>query len=646
MAMFNKQVEHDNNNTSSLDELISSANASKDEEMRQVMISLYNETLWPINPVDFEGENNHGSGGGSITSIVELANVNASKDCVHRAQMELMIRLYKETIYPMMCAEFNAKQRKFLSMTGEKFGVNLLAGMTWNTNHTTSTSGPQALQLRFLNGISTPVATGIYIKGKDNEPFVLALVDVISGETVTTGIGASTEVEIVVLDGNSSNDEADNWSYDEFNNKIVSKWNEKKVLQGNTIVSIKEGIVVLDKISFTHNSAWKGNRKCRLGARIVNSVYSDSVKTAKTESFPVMDKRKFMYNKHPNPSLFDHVYRLNMINFRGKCYKRLSEASVKTVMDLLTLNAINPERLKDVITYSSSINFPSLWLLLVASFEAKMLKVHPNRWKAIMDHAQKCKDDKGIYLYYNPMDDQKRNGVVFNVSGTLVGITAESQFIPCSKLPDGNKSDSEELILSSSENWKEVIPFKDQDSLIKHLQSRINSNSFQYGLCVVIPQTNDTLDHISLTSSPQVITPSFPNKNNGQSQSPKRPASEHAISNSPKKPRDDHLQMSPSTPTSSTSRTTYTLNATETFNKSQKPNNLENSDLFTSGVTLDDVCSQFLDLSQYDIPTQRWNMVCYVVGWISILSKVRKRRTASDDEMVYVIEASIEHVQT
>lgn len=74
---------------------------------------------------------------------------------------------------------------------------------------------------------------------------------------------------------------------------------------------------------------------------------------------------------------------------------------------------------------------------------------------------------------------------------------------------------------------------------------------------------------------------------------------------------------------------------------SQKPNNLENSDLFTSGVTLDDVCSQFLDLSQYDIPTQRWNMVCYVVGWISILSKVRKRRTASDDEMIYVIEASI-----
>nr|GEU84825.1 hypothetical protein [Tanacetum cinerariifolium] len=62
-----------------------------------------------------------------------------------------------------------------------------------------------------------------------------------------------------------------------------------------------------------------------------------------------------------------------------------------------------------------------------------MLKVHPNTQKAVMDHAQMCKDDKGIYLYYNPMD--------FNVSGTVVGITTESRFIPCSKLPNGNKSD-------------------------------------------------------------------------------------------------------------------------------------------------------------------------------------------------------------
>ncbi|GJY41626.1 calmodulin-binding protein 60 A-like protein, partial [Tanacetum coccineum] len=583
------------------------------EEMPQVMIRLYTETLWPINPVDFEGENNHGSGG-SITSIVELESVDASKDCVHRGKWSYANGANDPSIQGNYFPHDVCR--------GEKFGVNLLAGMTWNINHATSTSEPQALQLRFLNGISTPVATGNYIKGKDNEPFVLALVDVISGETVTTGIGASTEVEIVVLDGNSSNDEADNWSYDEFNNKIISEWNGKKVLQGNTIMSINEGIVVLDKISFTHNSAWKGNRKCRLGARIVNSVYSPSVKTAKTESFPVMDRRKFMYNKHPNPSLFDHVYRLYMINFRGKCYKRLSKASVKTVMDLLTLNAINPERLIDI------------------------LKVHPNTWKAIMDHAQKCKDDRGIYLYHHPMDVQKSNGVVFNVSGTLVGIIAESQFFPSDKLPNAKKSDAEELILLSSENWKEVIPFKDQASLINHIQSHTKLNSFQYGLRVVIPQTIDTLDHISLTSSPRVITPSFPNKNNGQSQSPKRPASELAISNSPKKPRDDHFQMSPSTPTSSTSRTTYSLNATKTFNKSQNPTNLENSDLFTNGVTLDDVCSQFLDLSQYDIPTQRWNMVCYVVGWISILSKVRKRRTASNDEMVYVIESSIGHVAT
>ncbi|GJU11850.1 RNA-directed DNA polymerase, eukaryota [Tanacetum coccineum] len=37
------------------------------------------------------------------------------------------------------------------------------------------------------------------------------------------------------------------WDFDEFNNKIVSKWNERKMLQGNTTGTIKGGIDVLNK---------------------------------------------------------------------------------------------------------------------------------------------------------------------------------------------------------------------------------------------------------------------------------------------------------------------------------------------------------------------------------------------------------------
>ncbi|GJU79241.1 putative RNA-directed DNA polymerase, eukaryota, reverse transcriptase zinc-binding domain protein [Tanacetum coccineum] len=72
------------------------------------------------------------------------------------------------------------------------------------------------------------VATGNDIKGKGNEPFVLALVNGILGEVVTIAVGASMEDEIVILEGDSDNDEADNLSSGEFNKKIVSEWNGRK----------------------------------------------------------------------------------------------------------------------------------------------------------------------------------------------------------------------------------------------------------------------------------------------------------------------------------------------------------------------------------------------------------------------------------
>ncbi|PWA42035.1 Calmodulin binding protein-like protein [Artemisia annua] len=397
----------------------------------------------------------------------------------------------------------------------------------------------------FINGISTPVATGIDIKGKDNKPFVLALLDGISGEVVTTGAAASMEVEIVVLVGDSDNDEAENWPSNEFNNKIVREWNGRKVLQGKTIVTIKEGIIVLDKYSFTHNSEWKGNRNCRLGAKAVNSVFSNSVKTTITKSFPVKDKRKLMYNKNPVPSLSDHVYRLYEISRRGERYKRLIKANIKTVMDLLTLNAINPERLK--------------------------------------------------------------------------------------------KADAQELIVSSSEHWEEVVSFNNEASLINHLQSRTTLNSLRNSLNVLIPDTIDTYDHTCL-ASPQVSTPIVQTGVAGQSQSPKRPAFEQATSYSPKKQRDDHPRMGPST--SNVGNLTSGVIVSETFNECQDQNSL-----LTPAVNDDIDWLNLIDLSHYDInPTQRWKMVWRVVGWISIFSKVRKRRMTSDDDTVYFIEASFEHM--
>ncbi|KVH98216.1 Calmodulin binding protein-like protein [Cynara cardunculus var. scolymus] len=340
----------------------------------------------------------HGSGG-SRSSIDEISSVNASQE----VEMEPAICIYKEII--------NEERQKFLPLMIEEFGLDTLKNIIQNYDYTASTSGSQALQLQFLNGISTPVSSGMDIEGEDHKPFIVALVDG-TGKIVSTGAAAASKVEIVVLEGDCNDDEAWNWSSDEFNSKIISDWNGKKVLQGNVFLNLKEGVGSVDKLSFTHNKTWKKKRNCRLGARFVNAALA---KEAKTESFLVGDKRKLLYNKHPTPSLSDEPWRLNMISRRSDCFKRMSEANIKTVMDILTFHAINPKRLKDI------------------------LDVGPKKWKVITDHAQKCKDDKGVYLYHHPRDVEKNNGVVFNIFGKLVGLIAEAQFIPSDKLPSDRK---------------------------------------------------------------------------------------------------------------------------------------------------------------------------------------------------------------
>ncbi|KAL7616262.1 calmodulin-binding protein 60 A [Lactuca sativa] len=576
MAVINQQLDDDNNREaggstrSSIDEF-ARANASKEAEMEGV-IRLYLENIWPTFHINLpsEDEKNH-EAGGSTSSVDELAMVSTSTD----RKAEMVIRICKETLWPMICAEINAKHQNILSMVKEKYGLDLMTGRTWNSGNTASTSGSPVFQFQFLNGISTPVSTSKNIEGKDDKPFVVALVDQSSGQIVTTGTEAATEIEIVVLEGDCNDFETENWTSYEFNNKIIREWKGKKVLQGNTFLKLKEGIVYVNKISFTHNSTWKGKRICRLGARSKDAIFGTRVKEAKTESFLVKDKRNFKYNKHEHPSSSDEVYRLHGINHRSDCFKHLIKANIKTVMDLRTLNAINPEKLKDI------------------------LKVRPNDWKIIMDHAHKCKDDNGIYLYLNSRDDQNKHGVAFNVYGHLVGLVSDSLFLPLDELSNEKKADGEKIVVSASEQWREVVFFEDEASLINHLQppTITTLNSFPYGdLNLVIPQKNNPTRLITTIESHRKsnfivgVTPM-----GGQSsQNRKRLASEHAISNSPKKPRDE---------------------------------------------TDDEDFMQYLNFSQSQ--AQKWKTsVWCVVGWISIFSKVRNPSTVTNG-----LCSPIQHVQ-
>ncbi|KAJ9559856.1 hypothetical protein OSB04_005016 [Centaurea solstitialis] len=226
-------------------------------------------------------------------------------------------------------------------------GVSLIAYTSHfirNFDYTSSTSGSQALQMRFLNGISLPVSTGRVIKGEKDEPFRVALVNE-TGKVVSTGAGAAATVEIVALAGGCNDDEVGNWSSDEFNSKVVDNWNGKKVLQGNTFLNLKEGIGYVDKISFTQNSNWKASTNFRLGARFVNAVF---VKEAKTESFVVSDKRKDMYKNHDIPDLHDEVWRLRMIGRRGPVANSLAQDKIKTVGDFIVRLFLNRQCLVEI----------------------------------------------------------------------------------------------------------------------------------------------------------------------------------------------------------------------------------------------------------------------------------------------------------
>ncbi|KAL7616267.1 hypothetical protein Lser_V15G00994 [Lactuca serriola] len=575
MAVVNQQLEDDINHgsggsTTSLDD-IARVNASKEAE-KERLIRLYLKIMWPTIHVNSE-DNNHGAGAGARTNLVdELARVTAST----QAEMEQVVNLCKGTLWPIISADINTMQQKFLSVIKEKSSIDLWRGMTRNSGNTASTSGSSVFQFQFSNGISTPVSTGKNIEGKDNKPFVVTLVDQNSGQIVKTGAESATEIEIIALEGDCDDSETENWTSCEFNNKIIHEWNGKKVLQGNTSLKLKEGIVYVNKISFTHNSTWKGKRKCRLGARSKDAVFGTWVKEAKTESFLLKDKRNFKYNKHEHPSSSDEVYRLHGINHRSDCFKHLIKANIKTVMDLRTLNAINPEKLKDI------------------------LKVRPNDWKIIMDHAHKCKDDNGIYLYLNSRDDQNKHGVAFNVYGHLVGLVSDSLFLPFYKLSNEKKADGEKLVASASEQWREVVFFEDEAALINHLQPPTSTtlNSLPNGLLnlVILQKNNHTGLITTIENHNHWKNNTIVGLTGQSSQSPKRPASEfeHVISNySPKKPRDDM--------------------------------DTENEDYM-----------QYLNFSH----AQKWKTVWCVVGWISIFSKVRSLSIATNGHC-----SPIQHMQ-
>ncbi|KAL0385040.1 UNVERIFIED_CONTAM: Calmodulin-binding protein 60 A [Sesamum radiatum] len=282
----------------------------------------------------------------------------------------------------------------------------------------------RSFKLQFSNAISLPVFTGTRIEGEGCTSMEVALVDIPTGQVVSSGLGSSCKVELVVLEGDFDGDDGDNWTLEDFRNNIVREREGKKpLLTGDVIFILKDGKGLVGDASFTDNSSWTRSRTFRLGARLIDDVGGIRIREARSEPFVVRDHRGELYKKHHPPSLSDEVWRLEKIGKDGAFHRRLSREGVNTVHDFLVLLSLDPTKLRNILGTGMSAK----------------------KWKTTVEHARTCVLDKTLYLYNSPTSLQK-NSVVFNVVGRVTGMFLNSQYVPTDKM-----SEEEKVPFSSSE---------------------------------------------------------------------------------------------------------------------------------------------------------------------------------------------------
>ncbi|KAL8118290.1 calmodulin-binding protein 60 A-like [Apium graveolens] len=298
------------------------------------------------------------------------------------------------------------------------------------------------LELKFLDKISTLIFTGQKIKGEGASVRV-ALYDCLTGAVVKSGREANTEIEVVVLKGESDGDGGDNLTAEDFERKIVKaiKGNGP-LLKGKARFKLEEGCCDIGEISFIHNSGWVTICQLSLAARVVGSFPGTAIQPAMTEYFMLKDRRNGLYGKKYPPALSDEVWRLDGIDKKGAFRERLKGGNVESVEDFLKLLVMDPESLKSILCAG------------------------PKTWETITKHASTCLIDESVqFCYYS--NPEHRYGVIFNVVGKLKGVLRQSQYVPVDVLSAIEKVDAHKLVKCAFQNGKELTPYNVENSFMK-----------------------------------------------------------------------------------------------------------------------------------------------------------------------------------
>ncbi|CAK9138655.1 unnamed protein product [Ilex paraguariensis] len=397
------------------------------------------------------GSEENSSSDDELMKIFDIRIKRKLEVMVTRTVERVIAPIAERVIVPIADNLFRRVVNEAIELAPEK----ILTSINQNPERAINTSEPRILKLQFPNKVGLPVFTGEEIKGEGGNSITIELIDDLTGQVVNSGPEAFSKVEIVPLMGDFDGDERDNWTHEEFNDKIFRE-NEGRnsLLVGSVDLKLHEGIGRVGAIKFKHGAHWMKIQKFRLGARVVDRVTGTRVKEAKTESFLIKDRRNKRSKKSGLPSLCDDVSQLKHIGERSHLRKCLNEANINTVQDFLTLLNMNPERLQQLLG--------------------------PGAKKEVtLDHARKCIIDKKVYLYHYP-PSQQNTGVVFNVVGQVLGLLLTCQYVPFDKLSKIQKVDAHKSVVSALAHLDNALLFDDETSLLQYSSDRSNASEPSY----------------------------------------------------------------------------------------------------------------------------------------------------------------------
>ncbi|XWS48282.1 hypothetical protein CRYUN_Cryun13aG0061700 [Craigia yunnanensis] len=222
------------------------------------------------------------------------------------------------------------------------------------------------LQLIFPKDLSLPIFTGSKIVDKESNQLQVLLVDKKGDQMVPVLPHNPIKVDIVVLDGDFSSGDGNNWTCEEFDSNIVRERTGKRpLLTGELAVTMRDGVASIGEREFTDNSSWIRSRKFRIGAKVAQgSLQAVRIREAMTEAFVVKDHRGELYKKHHPPMLGDEVWRLEKIGKDGVFHKKLTSAGVNTVQDFLKMSVVDPAKLRraylETLVRQAYVNWSSL----------------------------------------------------------------------------------------------------------------------------------------------------------------------------------------------------------------------------------------------------------------------------------------------